>query len=67
MLSVSHITKFVNHLNLKKFNEDKTQLKKFFTRLNHKLQWNRDYFIRKDQDTQQKQLINAISCFDGDI
>ena len=56
-----------NHPNPDKFNGDKTKLEAFITQLRIKLQQNADYFMRPGQNTEQNQLLHAISCLEGDV
>lgn len=59
-LEISYMVKLATHPNLKKFNDDKIKLKRFFVQLNLKLQCNIDYFIKEKQNIKQKKLNFAI-------
>ena len=55
-----------SHLDLDKFNGDKTKLEAFVTQLCIKLQQNADHLVRPGQNTEQNQLSYAISRLEGD-
>ena len=65
-LGIPRVAKSATHLDLEKFNSDKTKLEAFLAQLNLKLQHNIDHFTKKRQKMEQNKLSYAISRLEGD-